>query len=336
MAKGQWTITQIAEQLGLSTCTVSRVLNNTPNSRISETTQMRVREEIKRLGYQPNMSARALVTGKTHVIGAMIVNSNNPFTGGFIYAMEEVVGDAGYNVLLCNTRGDIERERNEINMLRQRGVEGLIIEHVGNPEILVSLADEEYPFILLAERPDAPELDYVTFDDAAGGRMATQALIQAGCRRIAHIASPEWVPCNRLVGYKMALREAGLSEDPQLVIRVEKQESREIGRKAMERLLDLPNRPDGVFCVDDYLAWGAYEAIQTRGLKVPDDIAMVGYNDENFCPFISLSSIQLDTERLGREAAKALLEKIEKGVKNVPFHGIKVMPKLIRRQSLGS
>ena len=125
----------------------------------------------------------------------MIINSNNPFTGGFIYAMEEVAGNAGYHVLLCNTRGDIERERNEINMLRQRGVEGLIIEHLGPADVLLELAREDYPFVLLAPCPQAPELDYVTFNDVEGGRLATEALIQAGRRRIAHIAAPEGVLC---------------------------------------------------------------------------------------------------------------------------------------------
>jgi LacI family purine nucleotide synthesis repressor len=340
MAKGQLTIRAIADQLGLSTCTVSRVMNNTPNSGISESTRTRVLCEIKRLGYQPNLSARALVTGKTHVIGAMIINSNNPFTGGFIYAMEEVAADAAYSVLLCNTRGDIERERNEINMLRQRGVEGLIIEHIGPSDILAELAEEKYPFVLLAPCPDLPGLSYVTFDDVAGGRIATEALIEAGRKKIAHIAGPENKNCSqtRLRGYELALQKAERPGKPEWIVRADTLDDPAAGKYAMEKLLELPEsiRPDGVFCFDDSNAWGAYEAIAAKGLRVPEDIAIVGYNDESFASktAVPLASIHLDTDRLGREASRILLEKIDGLGDSSEHQAVQIVPTLVRRASL--
>jgi LacI family purine nucleotide synthesis repressor len=316
-------------------------MNNTPNSGISEVTRKRVLEEINRLGYQPNLSARALVTGKTHVVGAMIINSNNPFTGSFIYAMEEVAGDAGYHVLLCNTRGNIERERNEINMLRQRGVEGLIIEHIGPSDILAELAEEKYPFVLLAPCPGMSELDYVTFDDVEGGRLATKALIRVGRKKIAYIAGPEEVACSqtRLQGYHKALQEAEIPCMAQWIVRADRFDDPESGRRAMEKLLDLPasERPDGVFCFADDLALGSYEAIVKRGLRVPEDIAIIGYSDENFTSktAVPLASIHLDMDRLGREASKILLDKIEGQNNGLEHQAVKIMPSLVWRASLG-
>ena len=112
------TITQLAKRLGLSTCTVSRAINNTPGSGLSAATRQRVLREAGKLGYRPNLSAQALVNGKTRVLGAISINANNPFMSGFIYGVEETARQTGYHVLLCNTRSDTERERNEVAMLR--------------------------------------------------------------------------------------------------------------------------------------------------------------------------------------------------------------------------
>jgi LacI family transcriptional regulator len=333
------TITQLAKRLGLSTCTVSRALNNTPGSGLSAATRQRVLSEAGKLGYRPNLSAQALVNGKTHVIGAISINANNPFMSGFIYGVEETARQAGYHVLLCNTRSDTERERNEVAMLRQRGVEGLIIQHIGPAEHLKQLAKGRYPFVLLAPCPQAPELDFVTFDDVAGGRMATRALLQTGRRRIAHLAGPEHILCaqDRLAGCRQELHAAGLNLPAARIVRAEHYENPACGAQAMEILLALPQRPDAVFCFNDLLAWGAYETIIKHGLRVPEDIALIGYDDESFSSktTVPLASIHLDTERLGRDAATMLLRKIEKPDERPGPQAVRITPQLVWRASLG-
>jgi LacI family purine nucleotide synthesis repressor len=333
------TIAELARRLGLSTCTVSRAMNNTPNSRISAATRNRVLAEIEASGYRPNLSAQALISGKTHVVAVMIIDSNNPFSGGFIHAMEEATQKCGYHVLLCNTRGEIERERNEASMLRQRGVEGLVIEHLGPADLLLELAKDNYPFVLLAPYPGAPELDYVTFDDIEGGRLATQALLQAGRKRLAHLAGPAHLPCarNRRAGYELALREAGLAVNPDWIIASQDYDHDTAGLDAIQRLLDLPDRPDGVFCFDDFIAANLYEAATSRGLKVPEDLALIGYNDQSFSRRLAvpLASINLDTKRLGTEAAAILLRKIEHPEARPGPQAVTITPSLVWRASLG-
>ncbi|MFA5206986.1 MAG: LacI family DNA-binding transcriptional regulator [Lentisphaeria bacterium] len=333
------TITELAQALGLSTCTVSRALNNTPNSGLSAATRQRVLDKARKLGYRPNLSAQALVSGKTRVLGAISINANNPFMSGFIYGLEETTRQAGYHVLLCNTRGDAERERHEVAMLRQRGVEGLVIQHLGHAEHLQELAAAAYPFVLLEPCPKAPELDYVTFDDVLGGRLATRALVQAGRRRIAHLAGPDQLLCaqDRLAGYRQELRAAGLPAATSRVTRAERYEDPACGAQAMEQLLAQSPRPDAVFCFNDQLAWGAYEAIVKHGLRVPEDIALIGYDDESFSAktAVPLASIHLDTERLGREAATILLRKIETPDAAAKPQAVKIPPTLVWRASLG-
>jgi LacI family transcriptional regulator len=344
------TITEIANRLQLSKTTVSRVFNNAPNSRISAATRKRVWEAIEKTGYEPNISARALARAKTHVIGTLFINASNPFVGEFVAATEAIASNAGYHVLLCNTRGSSEREQEECRMLRQRGVEGLIIEHFDGPaDHLAKMAEAGYPFVLLDRCEQYPELDYVTFDDVEGGRLATMALIEAGRKRIAHISGPQTsiISNDRSQGYLKALNQAGLPAFPELSIRVDVFGSREVGRLAADRLLDLPDRPDGIFCDDDFIALGVFDAAKARGIRVPQDLSLIGYDDSSFCPLtaIPLASVKLDMSRLGHEATQLLLEKIEShevlqksGITQPSGSGRSVIinPQVMKRESLGT
>jgi LacI family transcriptional regulator len=340
----KFSLAQIARRVNVSKSTVSRVFNDYPNSGISDETRQRVLTAVKEMGYEPNLSARALRHARTHVIGAIIINVNYSFTSGYILAMERVTRQMGYHVILCNTRESPDREIEEIRMLRQRGVEGLIIEHVGpSCDHLVELAKEHYPFILLDRCEGATELDYITFDDEEGGRLATEELIRAGRKRIAHIAGPEFklLAQDRLAGYRRALLDADLPADPEWVVRVANPtgvDDLRMGRRAAEKLLDLPHRPDAIFCAWDYLALGVFQAAAARGIKIPDDLAVIGYdNQEIFCAStpVPLASVELDTNQLGNLAAELLLKKIEKGSENVEHQAIKLKPKVIVRESLG-
>jgi DNA-binding LacI/PurR family transcriptional regulator len=331
-------ISEIAASLNLSKSTVSRVFNNVPNSRIAPQTRDRVMKAIQEMGYEPNVSAQALAKAKTHLIGLMFINSNNPFVGGFVSASEEYFRKVGYHVLLCNNRGNTQFEEEECRILRQRGVEGLIIEPTGSVDHLRTMLKLNYPFVLLDRCPEIPSLGYVTFDDVEGGRLATQVLIDGGRKKIAHITGPSGllVSADRLDGYKQALRLNNLLEKPEWIVHTDRHEDVELGRLATERLLALPDRPDAVFCCDDYLALGVMKAAKLRGLKIPDDIALIGYNDSLFCPWteVPLASVMLDMSKLGLEASQYLLDKIEKP-DSTEQRVVKVKPIVVSRESAG-
>jgi LacI family transcriptional regulator len=241
-------------------------------------------------------------------------------------------------VILCNSHGSFEREYEEARMLRQRGVEGLVIEHLGSADYLFKLREAGYPFVLLDRCPEAPWADYVTFDDVEGGFLATQALIDAGRTKIAHIAGPEssLVAQDRLAGFRLALKTAGVPENPDWVIHAGGFEDHRPGLDCAQKLFDLPDRPDAVFCFDDFLALGVLQAAAERGLRVPQDLAVIGYNDASFCPWtaIPLASVHVDTAELGRQAGQLLLEKIENGSDRVKHQEIKIPPKVVNRASL--
>ncbi|NLX03686.1 MAG: LacI family transcriptional regulator [Phycisphaerae bacterium] len=333
-------IAEIARRLKLSKTTVSRVFNDVPNSGIAPATRRRVLAAIREMGYEPNLSARALARGRTHVIGAMMIDVNNPFASGYVSAVEELAGGKGYGVLLCNTRGSGEKEREQCRMLRQRGVEGLLIEHVGPAETLRELVDEGFPFVLLDRCPQSPQFDYVTFDDVEGGRLATMALIDAGRTKVAHIAGPQAVlPAeDRLIGYREALDEAELPWRDDYVVWVDRHENPDDGEHAADRLLDLPSPPDAVFCYSDHLALGVFRAAARRGVRVPHDLAVIGCDDLPFCPWtaVSLASVRLNTRQLGHESAGLLLEKIERDDARGPgSRRILIKPEVVHRESLG-
>lgn len=331
-------ITDVARRLNLSKTTVSRVFNDAPNAGISQATRERVLKAIRDMGYEPNLSARALATGQTHVIGVVSINSSNPFSSDMIWSMESVAKEHGFHVILCNTRGDPKAEYEESHMLRQRGVEGLILEHLGPAEPIRDLIDSGYPLVFLDRCDGAPEVDYVTFDDVEGGRLATQALINTGRKKIAHIAGPQSsLPArDRLAGYRKAMQEAGLTIDPNWIIEAPRFEDVDVGRLAALQLLDLRNRPEAIVCPCDFLALGVFQAAVARNIKVPDDLAIIGYNDQSFCPWtaVPLSSIRLDFKQLGERATRLLLDKIEGKSSAGSGNALKITPQVVMRSSV--
>lgn len=329
-------IQEVARYAKVSKSTVSRVLNDYPNSGISQETRRVVLDAIKKLNYVPHLSAAALSGKKTHIIGALIINANNPFASGFVLNLETVAQEAGYHVILCNTRGECARMQQESNLLMQRGVEGLVIEHIGDPAYLKKMSDSGYPFVLLDRCPEYPDLDYVTSDDVEGGRLATQALIDAGRTRISHISGPLGLLAmqDRRDGYLKALQDADYSLNARWIVNVDQTQSPEKAEAAADVLFSSPDRPDGVFCSSDYLALGVLRAADKRGLKVGQDFSLIGYDDEAFSPWVSkpLASVKLDMERVGQEAANLLLSKIDGRLSE--SCQMRIPPKVVVRESL--
>jgi DNA-binding LacI/PurR family transcriptional regulator len=333
------TIKDVASMAGVSKSTVSRVLNRYPNSGINDSTRLKIERVAKELNFTAHVSAKALAGQRTHLIGIIIHDVSSRFTGRLVSEVENVAEQKGYRVILCNTRDDIKREMMEIISLYQIGVEGFIVEHTGSTESLHWMLDAQCPFVLLDRCPTLPSIDYVTIDDVEGGRLATQALIDAGFKRIAHITATKQMlqAQDRYEGFCLALKSSGVRFRSNWVVQAERYWDYVSGKDCADKLLDMSERPDAFFCFNDYLALGVYQSLTERGLKVGKDVAVVGYDDLEFDAWTSvpLASVRLDLARVGFEAASLLLKKIEKGHEGLEKIMLKIPPELVCRESLG-
>lgn len=305
----------IARELGVSVVTVSKVLRN--HEDISEATRKRVLDRMKELNYTPNLAARGLVTGKTFLVGLVVPDLLHPFFAQVAKSLSRALLKKGYCLTISTSEEDPELEEEEINRLLGRRLDALVIaSSSNNPTAFEKFQRQELPFVLIDR--NFPELDanYVGTDDEAIGLLATEHLIDVGCRRIAHLRGPyNSTGAGRLKGYQNALAKHDL-KSPAGYVSLPRQvdvQSRESGVDLMRQMLALNPRPDGVFCYNDPMAIGAIHAILDAGLKVPGDIAVIGsgnlhYDTELRVP---LSSIDQQTDVIGERAARLTLSLLE-------------------------
>jgi LacI family transcriptional regulator len=268
----------------------------------------------KALGYQPNRWARSLVTRRSSIIGVVIPDIAHSFFAEITNGIEEVVEKAGYDILLCHSRGDAERERAEIQMLVGSRVDGLIVaseQPEGAPAPFTELQKREVPFVLIDRF--FPQRDFlsVRVDDRAAGRLAAECLIELGHRRIAHIRGPRLSPASlRYRGYLAALRANGLPVRREWI--VAGNFDIESGREAMRHLLRLNARPTAVFAGNDPMAIGAVYACRDAGLRIPADVSIVGAGNIEGAhhPNPFLTTVDWPRVELGKTAAALLLEVI--------------------------
>lgn len=329
------TIKQVASLSGVSIKTVSRVVNRAPY--VSGDTRRRVTTAIERLNYRPNALARGLVTRKSRTIGLVIADIVNPFFPPLVRAVEDATAARGYNVVLCDTDEDPARERAVISLLLEKQVDGLILCASRVPSgYLTGLVDEGIPLILINRVLRHPAAAAVVADGEWGGRLATAHLIGLGHRRIAYLAGPSrsFSHRSRLRGYRKALLDAGIGFDPAFV--VGGTASIAAGRGAMAALLSLRRPPSAVFAFDDLMAIGALEEIRRMGRRVPDDVAVVGFDDIDLAAHVDppLTTIAQPKAAMGRLAADRLLDAI--GAQSPPQNRIvTLMPELVIRRSCG-
>ncbi len=333
--KKRATILDIALKLGLSAMTVSRAL--TGKSEVSEETKQRVIRCATALDYQPHRWARSLVTRRSSIVGVVIPEIAHSFFSEITCGVEEIVDKAGYDILLCHSRGAAEKEKEEIHMLVGSMVAGLIVASVQpekSPGPLSDLQEKEIPFVLVDRYFPRYNFSSVRVDDRAVGRLATNCLIDLGHVRIAHIHGPDISPASqRYRGYLDALKAAGIRVPKRWQVRGNF--DYESGCNAMKQLLELRPRPTAVFAANDPMAVGAIFACRDAGLRVPEDISIVGAGniEGQYDPNPFVTTLDWPREGLGRMAATLLLEAIEKPGRNP---GIKVLePKLLVRQSTG-
>ncbi len=328
------TIVDIARKLGVSAMTVSRAL--TGSSEVSAKTRARVIRCAEELGYRPNRWARSLVTRRSSIVGVVIPDIAHSYFAEITRGVEEVVEKAGYDLLLCHSSMDPEKEKAEIDTLVGSRVEGLIVaseQPETSPGIFTKLRDRGIPFVLVDRFFKDSQFPSVRVDDLAVGRLATGRLIELGHTRIAHIQGPRLSPASlRYRGYLSALRAHKIPVNRDWVVRG--RFDIESGREAMRTLLQAEPRPTAVFAGNDPMAIGAVYACRDAGLAVPSDLSIIGAGNIEGAhhPNPFLTTVDWPRQELGRTAATLLIAAIAH-----PSHrnqGAKVFtPRLLNRQS---
>ncbi len=328
------TMMDIARELNVSVVTVSKALRN--QGKISAATRQRVLRRAQELNYQMNWVARSLVMRRTYTIGLLLPEFTHPFFAEIARAAAQALRPHGYHVISSYFDEDPELEVSEADSLLARQVDGLIIassQPVHYLDLFRRIQARNVPYVLV----DRPILGlyacFVGADNVAIGGLATEHLIDRGCRRIGHLRGPAiGIAADRLEGYRRALARKSLRADPHYVVPGGR--SDETGYEGMQRLLRVRPISDGVFCFNDPVAIGAIKAIVEAGLRVPHDIAVVGagnvhYSDQLAVP---LTTIDQDTRQMGARAAELLLEHI--GQERPPrSRKILIPPKLVERES---
>ncbi len=329
------TIKDIAKKAGVSYATVSRALNNRPE--VSEKTRREIQRLAAEMGYKPNAIARGLVTKETFTLGLIIPDITNPFFPEVARGVEEAASDAGYSVFLCNTNWDVKKEKTYIELLEEKRVDGLILASVCEDEkSLRDLIDREVPVVLINRVPEQVSINYVAIDNIKGAQQAVEHLISLGHRRIAYVGGLKQVESTRerLQGYRLALAIHDIPFKEELVrYGTFKKES---GYESALALLSLPQPPTAIFAVNDILALGVIHAIKDKGLKVPDDVAVVGFDDIPFAAYaeVNLTTVAQPKYTMGEMAAKILIDEIRKGPSPEKKY-IVLPPTLVIRASSG-
>jgi LacI family transcriptional regulator len=328
------TMMDIARDLKVSVVTVSKVLRN--QGRISAATRKRVLRRAKELNYQMNWVARSLVTRRTYTIGLLLPEFTHSFFAEIARAVAQTVRPHGYHVIISYFEEDPALEVSEADSLLARQVDGLIIasaQPARRLELFQRIQNRNVPFVLI-DRPIAGlRASFVGVDNHAIGRLATEHLIERGCRCIAHLRGPEMgIAAERFQGYRSALAKRGLRVNPRYVVAGGHGDG--AGYEGMRRLLRVRAIPDGVFCYSDPVAIGAIRAILDAGLKVPHNIAVVGagnvhYSDQLAVP---LTTVDQGTCQIGARAAELLIERILLKRAARPKK-ILISPKLVERES---
>jgi LacI family transcriptional regulator len=330
------TIHHLANELKISASTVSRALND--NQRISEKTRRIVQQKALEMGYRPNVLAANLRSRRTKTIGVVVPRIERYFFSSAISGMENYAWTKGYNVIISQSNDLLVKEINCVQTLYNNRVDGLIISismETNEDHHLKVFSDKNIPILFFDRFCPTIESDRIVVDDFNSGYKITRHLIERGCKQIAHIAGSELLNIykERKAGYIKALEEAGHPVDERYLEVTGL--TRAEGKQAIARLMSLPNPPDGVFCGNDTTALSVLEYCQENNLKVPGDVALVGFSDEPFSAVItpSLSTVRQPGYEMGFLAAKKIIHRIQNSKAIIPFEEIILATELIIRNS---
>lgn len=316
------TMKDIARDLGVSVVTVSKVLRN--HSDISAQTRKRVLQRMKELHYQPNPAARALITGRTHLIGLIVPDLVHPFFAQVAKGISAKLRSQEYSLIISSSEDDPNMERREIDQMLARRVDALILASAqSGAESLRTIENQKLPYVLLDRKMPGLAANFVGIDDVAAGTLATNHLIEIGCKTIAHIGGSDVSTAqDRQAGYSIALAKRGLGLSPEYIVKWGHGDDAgdATGYNGMKQLLGLSPRPDGVFCCNDPIAMGAMRAILEAGLQIPKDVAVVGCGNVHYDDLlrVPLTSIDQDSYGLGTNVARLVLSIVKPKSKTTP------------------
>lgn len=330
------TMKDIARLAGVSTSTVSHVINK--SRFVSDEIAERVNNAAQQLNYAPSALARSLKMNRTKTIGMLVTTSTNPFFGEVVKGVERSCYHKGYNLILCNTEGDNQRMKASINTLLQKRVDGLLLmcSTLEGERLDVFDRYPDIPVVVMDWGPILFASDKIQDNSLQGGYMAAKHLIECGHREIGCITGPliRHQAQMRYEGYKRALAEAGLGIHPDWII--ESDFECEGGYQAFEKLYERGKLPSALFVCNDMMAMGVIQAASQRGLRVPDDLSLIGYDDVHIAKFMTpaLTTIHQPKYRLGKAAVDTLLYRLENP--DTTAQVVQLEPTLVVRSSVCS
>ena len=329
------TLRDVAAAARVHPATASRALNPGTRLLVSEETARRVTEAAERLGYRPNPVARSLRTRRSHTIGVIIPDLNNPLFPPIVRGLEDRLAEHGYVALIGNTDADAKRERLVFDQMRARHVDGFVLATATlHSPILAEAAAADLPVVLMNRTAQGYPFSSVAVDNEQGVRAAVTHLVSLGHTRIGHIAGPQEIStgASRLRGFRDGMRAHGLAADESQIVYASGyviEEGLRCGRELLEANDDLT----AIVAANDMLAVGCYGVLDDLGLRCPEDVSVIGFNDMPFVDRLRppLSTVRFPHYQLGTEAAKLLLERIESG--DGPVKILYLAPELVARGS---
>lgn len=329
------TIYDIAKVLNVTAATVSRALNG--NENISETTRKLVTETAEKMNYEPNKLALALKSGKSNNIGVIVPRINTNFFSSVIRGIEDELNPSGYHIIICQSHNDEKKENDNIESLMSSQVDAIFLSTSSKSSTqFEKILKKNIPLIFFDRKKTMDGVSSVTIDDFAGGYMATKHLIDQGCRKIAHLASGSFaieIFRDRHAGYHQALADHGIDYREDYVLRTNSKI--EDGKVAVAKLFDLDVKPDAIFSSSDFVALGVIQELKARKIKIPEEVAVIGFANEPFTDFqeLSMSSIDQFPEEMGKMTAKVFMEQINSPNQVKIEKKVVMEPKLIIRKS---
>jgi len=333
--KPDTTIHDIAKALNISASTVSRALKDNPL--IKEATRKRIQDTAKEMGYRPNTLAANFRTRRTNTIGVIVPLINRHFFSSVISGIEDIAYQQGFAVTISQSNDDFEKECKIAQTLFTNRVDGLILSigmNTKNYEHLKLFSDRNIPLVFFDRVVDEIKAHKIVVDDFGGGYSATRHLINQGRKKIAMIGGPLNLKIyeRRQEGYLSALKDSGLEVNKNMILH--NSLTREDGTNAIKKLLEQSTKPDAIFCANDTTALSTIIYLQKQNIRVPEDIAIVGFSNEPFSELVtpSISTIKQPGFEMGQKAAELIINQIKKGNKTIP-ETIEMPTELIVRNS---
>jgi DNA-binding LacI/PurR family transcriptional regulator len=315
------TIVDIANRAGVAPMTVSRVINE--SGYVSREAREKVERAVKELNYHPNGLARSLKRQRTHVVGILLPDIANPFSAELVRGIQEALLPSGYSSFISVSERSVQREQSALRALFDHRADGIVVatrETKAGNDFLLRLAERDLPIVVVGRALNHPHVDRVTADHWKGAYEAVDHLISLGHRRIGFVgvSAINGAGLRRYQGYLDALREHDLPIDEKLIVGPTPQfgpgySTQDDGYAGMKKLLALKKRPTAVFARNDFTAMGAICAVRDAGLSIPEDVAIVGFDNVPLAAYTTppLTTVDQPTKEQGREAARLLLERIE-------------------------